>query len=75
MSNDQQREQQRKAMRTLLYRIVDELEGNPVDRRSYQPFPFGVLEKAIDQRLQGLEDLVRRLVSAVEKRIPKPWDK
>ena len=72
---DQQFERQRKAMRTRLYRMIDELEGRPVDRRTYQPFPIGVLEKTIEKSLQGLEDLVRSLVSAVEKRIPKPWNK
>jgi hypothetical protein len=67
-----QLESQRKAMRQRLYRMIDELEGRPVDRRKYQPFPIGVLEKVIENRLQGLEDLVRRLVIAVEKRMSKP---
>lgn len=71
----QQLERQRKAIRTRLYRMIDELDGRPVDRRTYQPFPIGVLEKTIEKSLQGLEDLVRSLVSAVEKRIPKPWNK
>ncbi len=71
----QQDERQRKAIRILLYRMIDELDGRPVDRRRYQPFPIGVLEKTIEKSLQGLEDLVRSLVSAIEKRIPKPWNK
>jgi len=71
----QQLERQRKAMRNRLYRMIDELDGRPVDRRTYQPFPIGVLEKTIEKSLQGLEDLVRRLVVAVEKRLPKPWNK
>ena len=70
----QQLERQRKAMRNRLYRMIDELDGRPVDRRTYQPFPIGVLEKTIEKSLQGLENLVRRLVLAVEKRIPKPWN-
>ena len=73
--NYQQLEQQRKALRTRLYRIIDELEGRPVDHRKYQPFPIGVLEKTIEKSLQGVEDLTRRLVAAVEKQLPKPWDK
>ena len=71
----QQLERERKALRTRLYRLIDELEGRPVDRRKYQAFPIGVLEKAIEQSLQGVEDLTRRLVIAVEKQLPKPWDK
>ena len=71
----QQLERQRKALRTRLYRLIDELEGRPVDRRTYQPFPIGVLEKAIENALQGVEDLTRRLVAAVEKQLPRPWDK
>ena len=67
-----QLERQRKALRQRLYRMIDELEGRPVDRRKYQPFPIGVLEKAIEQRLQGVEDLARRLVIAIEKRLSKP---
>ena len=73
--DDQQLERQRKAMRTRLYRMIDELDGRPVDRRTYQPFPIGVLEKTIEKSLQGLENLVQRLVLAGEKRIPKPWNK
>lgn len=82
MNNDQQPkrdyqqlERQRKAICTRLYRMIDELEGRPVDRRTYQPFPIGVLEKSIENSLQGVENLVQRLVSAVEKRLPKPWNK
>ena len=71
----QQLERQRKALRTRLYRILGELEGRPVDRRKYQPFPFGALEKAVEKRIRGVEDLVRRLVLALEKQIPKPWNK
>ena len=71
----QQLERQRKALRNRLYRMIDELDGRPVDRRKYQAFPVGVLEKAIEQSLQGIEDLVRRLVIAVEKRMPKPMNK
>ena len=71
----QQLERQRKALRNRLYRMIDELEGRPVDRRKYQPFPIGVLEKAIEQRLQGVEDLTRRLVIAIEKRLSQPKKK
>ena len=71
----QQLERQRKALRNRLYRVIDELEGRPVDRRKYQPFPIGVLEKAIEQRLQGVENLTRRLVIAIEKRLSKPKEK
>lgn len=71
----QQLERQRKALRTRLYRILDELEGRPVDRRKYQAFPFGTLEKVIENRIRGVEDLVSRLVLAIEKQMPKPWDK
>ena len=71
----QQDERQRKAIHTRLDRIIDEWEGRPATYRRYQPFPIGVLEKTIEKSLQGLEDLVRSLVSAVEKRIPKPWNK
>ena len=58
-----------------LYRILAELEGRPVERRKYQSFPFGALEKVIEDRIRGVEDLVRRLVDAIEKQMPKPWDK
>ena len=72
-----QLERQRKAMRSRLYRMIDELEGRPVDRRKYQPFPIGVLEKTIEVSLQGLETLVRNLIVRVEKKVLKhrPWDK
>ena len=68
-------ERQRKALRTRLFRMIDELEGRPVDHRKYQPFPIGALEKAIEQSLQQVENLTRRLIVAVEKQLPKPWDK
>lgn len=68
-------ERQRKALRTRLFRMIDELEGRPVDRRKYQPFPIGALEKAIETKLQQVEDLTTRLVVAFEKQLPKPWDK
>ncbi len=71
----QQDERQRKAIHIRLDRIIDEWEGRPADHRRYQPFPFGALEKTIEKSLQGLEDRVRRLVNAIEKRIPKPWNK
>ena len=71
----QQLERQRKAMRNRLYQMIEELDGRPVDRRTYQPFPIGVLEKKIQKSLHGLENLFRRLVLAVEKRLPKPWNK
>jgi len=73
--NYDQLERQRKAMRNRLYRMINALEGRPVDRRKYQPFPIGVLENSIEISLQGVEDLARRLVLAIEKRMPKPWDK
>ena len=59
----QQDERQRKAIHIRLDRMIDELDGRPADRRRYQPFPIGVLEKAIEKSLQGLEDLVRSLVT------------
>ena len=71
----QQLERQRKALRTRLYRMIDELDGRPVDRRTYQPFPIGVLEKTIEKSLQGLEDLARKLVLAIEKRFSKRRNK
>ena len=67
-------ERQRKALRFRLYRLIDELEGRPVKRRTYQPFPFGVLEKVFEQILQGLEEQVRRLVGQLGKRFSKPVD-
>jgi len=66
-----QLERQRKAMRSRLYRMIDELEGRPIDRRKYQPFPIGVLEKTIESSLQGLEALVRNLLIRLEKKVLK----
>ena len=73
--DDQQAERQRKAIRSLLFQMIDTLDERSGNIRRYQPFPIGVLEKTIEKSLQGLEDLVRSLVSAIEKRIPKPWNK
>ena len=66
-----QLERQRKALRNRLYRMIDALEGRPVDHRKYQPFPIGVLEKTIEVALQGLENLARNLVGRIEKKVLK----
>jgi len=73
----QQLERQHKAMRNRLYRMIDALEGRPVDRRKYQSFQFGALEKVIENRIRGVEDLARSLVTRIEKKVLKhrPWDK
>lgn len=68
-------ERQRKAMRTRLYRMIDELEGRPVDRRKYQPFPYGILEKAVELSLQALENRVRQLIEKIEKWAQKKREK
>ena len=72
-----QLERQRKAMRNRLYRMIDALEGRPVDRRKYQPFPIGVLEKTIEVALQGLENMVRSLLIRLEEKVltHRTWDK
>jgi len=73
--NDAQLERQRRALRWRLNQLLDELEGRSVNRRTYQPFPYGLIEKSIEMALRSLEGQVRSFVLGLEKRLPKKWKK
>jgi len=47
-------EYQRKLLVTELYRLIDDLEHQPVIR-SRSPVPFGTLERTIQSGLDGIE--------------------
>ena len=64
-------EQERRKNLTKVYRLLDQLEGRPVATGKYSPFPFGTMEKVIDQSLIWFERLVHRFVTAILKRLRK----
>ena len=70
-----QLERQRKALRYRLYRMIDELEGRPTNRRKYPPQPYGLLAGAVEAALRTMESTIRGLVITIEKKVRKPWDK
>ena len=63
--DDYHLERQRRALRKRLFRMIKALDGEKVDQRAYSPFPYGVLEKAIEGSLRSLEVQTQRLVAAV----------
>jgi hypothetical protein len=66
-----QLERQRRALRQRLYTMLDELDGRPVKRRSYQPFPYGILEKTVEVVLKSLEQRIQSLLTAIERVVRK----
>ena len=71
--NDAQLARQRSALRWRLHQLMDELEGRPVHRRTYPPFPYSLIETSIETALRKLEAHVRGFVLGLEKRLPRKW--
>ncbi len=69
--NDAQLDSQRRALRWRLNQMLKELDGAPVSWRTYQHFPYGLIEKSIEITLRSLEIRVRGFVLGSEKRLPK----